>query len=269
MDPAGQTRETESSRSGRASAKRPLRLQPSWLPAYRSAVLEMPVGLYSRNPARRDAFRARLASAGIEASAAASSEHLFDLYARFGCGLALLDAEEPRREPDLLERLLGQGLEVIALGDIDGASEGLACDWLNRGLTDYLPDLLPPKLWCAKIGARLRGLGPVRATPKALACGHLKIETETRTVWTRRGSSWRRAERFTRTEIELLSLFMRHGGQVLRRPFILGHLWKLRAEAINSETVNKHVQAIRRKLGPAGRSLTTVFGEGYVLREPA
>jgi DNA-binding response OmpR family regulator len=51
-------------------------------------------------------------------------------------------------------------------------------------------------------------------------------------------------------------------GRVLTRRFLLQHVWSY-APDVESRTVDWHVAALRRRLGPAGSAIETVRGEGY------
>ncbi len=82
----------------------------------------------------------------------------------------------------------------------------------------------------------------------------------------RRGA---RSVELTRTEFQLLELFLRHPRQVLTRSVIFEHVWGYDfGPASNSLEV--YVGYLRRKTEAAGerRLLHTVRGVGYVLRAP-
>ena len=73
----------------------------------------------------------------------------------------------------------------------------------------------------------------------------------------------------TRTEYQLLELFLHHPGQVLTRDVIYDRVWGYDfGPASNSLRV--YVGYLRRKLARIGAApiIATVHGVGYVLREP-
>ena len=72
----------------------------------------------------------------------------------------------------------------------------------------------------------------------------------------------------TRTEFQLLELFMRNARQVLTRAVIFDRVWGYDFGS-GSRTLEVYVGYLRRKLEAGGepRLLHTVRGIGYVLRE--
>lgn len=70
----------------------------------------------------------------------------------------------------------------------------------------------------------------------------------------------------TRMEFSLLATLIRSRGRVLTRDQLLEKVWGYEDYA-GSRTVDVHVRRLRRKLGPAGRHIQTVFGVGYRFRE--
>lgn len=66
----------------------------------------------------------------------------------------------------------------------------------------------------------------------------------------------------TPREFRLLVALAAREGRVLTRRFLLQHVWSY-APDVESRTVDWHVAALRRRLGPAGAAIETVRGEGY------
>jgi len=67
-------------------------------------------------------------------------------------------------------------------------------------------------------------------------------------------------------EYDLLALLVRHAGQVVTRPRIMAAVWDSHWER-STKTLDMHVLALRRKLGGAAPSITTVRGVGYRLED--
>jgi two-component system response regulator MprA len=78
-----------------------------------------------------------------------------------------------------------------------------------------------------------------------------------------------RLQRLTRTEFELLELFMRNPRRVLPHRLIYERVWGYDF-ALAGNTLRVYVGYLRKKLEAGGgrRLLQTVRGVGYVLREP-
>ena len=73
----------------------------------------------------------------------------------------------------------------------------------------------------------------------------------------------------TRTEFDLLELFMRNPGRVISRHEILTDVWGFDLDQ-TSNSLNVYIGYLRKKIEPDGkpRVLHTVRGVGYVLRRP-
>ena len=65
-------------------------------------------------------------------------------------------------------------------------------------------------------------------------------------------------------EYELLSLFVRNKGIVLRRDIIMDRVWGTDDEG-ESRTIDMHVKTLRQKLGSYGNRIRTVRNVGYVI----
>lgn len=66
----------------------------------------------------------------------------------------------------------------------------------------------------------------------------------------------------TPKEYDLLWLFAAHPGRAFSRRFLLARLWSDEFEGLD-RTVDTHVTRLRKKLGPFGERIVTVWGTGY------
>lgn len=66
----------------------------------------------------------------------------------------------------------------------------------------------------------------------------------------------------TRLEFDLLTYLVRHKGETIKRANILEAVWKY-PEDVETRTLDKHVENLRRKLGAPGKNIKTVHGVGY------
>jgi DNA-binding response OmpR family regulator len=66
----------------------------------------------------------------------------------------------------------------------------------------------------------------------------------------------------TRTEFDLLLLLVTHPGRAFSRDFLLERVWGYDYDGAG-RTVDSHVMRLRRKLGPLGEQIVTVWGVGY------
>jgi DNA-binding response OmpR family regulator len=66
----------------------------------------------------------------------------------------------------------------------------------------------------------------------------------------------------TPKEYELLALFAAHPGRAFSRDYLLEHIWGYDYDGFD-RTVDTHVTRLRKKLGPLGEKIVTVWGIGY------
>ena len=146
-------------------------------------------------------------------------------------------------------------LVVTARDAVDDRVEGL-----DAGADDYLVKPFAVEELRARVRALLRRSG---AGNDAVQFGDLTLDVTTREVY--RGE---RRLQLTRTEFNLLELFMRNPKQVLTRSQIYERVWGYDFGA-TSNALWVYIGYLRRKLEEAGepRLLHTVRGVGYALRE--
>jgi DNA-binding response OmpR family regulator len=66
----------------------------------------------------------------------------------------------------------------------------------------------------------------------------------------------------TRTEFSLLHLFLRNPGVVFNRDYLLDTIWGVKATP-GDRSVDSAIVRLRKKLGPLGERVETVWGVGY------
>jgi two-component system response regulator MprA len=161
-------------------------------------------------------------------------------------------------------RAAGNDLPILVLTARD--SVGDRVDGLDAGADDYLakPFALEELLARVRAMLRRRTLGTGDADDEGpLVFGDLTMNPVTREVM--RGG---RPITLTRTEWDLLELFMRRPKRVLERAFILEEVWGYDFPT-TANSLEVYVGYVRRKTETEGegRLLHTVRGVGYVLRE--
>lgn len=73
--------------------------------------------------------------------------------------------------------------------------------------------------------------------------------------------------RLTKMEYEILELLSLRKGTILTHELLMNHLYQGH-DVPGSKIIDVYICKLRKKLGPAGRCLETVWGSGYVLCEP-
>ncbi len=134
---------------------------------------------------------------------------------------------------------------------------------LDAGADDYLVKPFALRELQARLRALLRRTDEPGPGGAVLRFGDLALDPAAREV--HRGE---RLVELTRTEFELLSLFLEHPRQVLTRSQIFEHVWGYDFGA-TSNALGVYMGYLRRKTESGGepRLLHTVRGVGYVLRE--
>ena len=138
---------------------------------------------------------------------------------------------------------------------------------LNCGADDYITQPVNPLEVTARVRSALRRylrLGGGTALPECLTVGPIELNDAAKAV---RVDGEPAA--LTRTEYEILKLFMTNPGRVFSPAEIYERVWHERARGADN-TVAVHIRHLREKieLDPAQpRYLKVVFGQGYILEQ--
>ena len=157
-------------------------------------------------------------------------------------------------------RARGVHVPILMLTARDAVADRVA--GLDAGADDYLVKPFALAELLARVRALLRR-GDNGSDDALLAVGDLSVDLGTREV-VRAG----RAIELTRTEFNLLELFLRNPRQVLTRSQIFERVWGYDFGA-SSNSLDVYIGYLRRKTEAAGepRIIQTVRGVGYALRE--
>jgi len=211
----------------------------------------------------RDSLRRALELQGYEVDLAADgAEALARLNANGQPDAIVLDILMP--EVDGLEvcrrlRRAGNSVPVLMLTARDAVGDRV--EGLDAGADDYLVKPFALEELLARVRALLRrGAASVDGV---LRFADLELDPQTREV--RRGGD--RIE-LTRTEFNLLELFMLNPRQVLTRSIIFERVWGYDF-GFASNSLDVYIGYLRRKTETGGkpRLIQTVRGVGYALRE--
>jgi two-component system response regulator MprA len=156
-------------------------------------------------------------------------------------------------------RRRGNSVPVLMLTARDAVGDRV--EGLDAGADDYVVKPFALEELLARLRALLRRISP--AVDGVLRFADLELDTGTREV--RRGGD--RIE-LTRTEFNLLELFMVNPRQVLTRSIIFERVWGYDF-GFASNSLDVYIGYLRRKTEDGGKSrlIHTVRGVGYALRE--
>ncbi|MCL9762916.1 response regulator transcription factor [Frankia sp. AiPa1] len=229
----------------------------------------------------RESLERSLRFEGYEVSAAVDGLDALDTVGRDRPDIVILDVMMPRM--DGLEtcrqlRARGDDVPVLMLTARDGLADRVS--GLDVGADDYLVKpfaleelfaRLRALIRRAALAARAAGVAPGGAGSAGGRPGSvLSYSDVTLDEASRQVSRGQRELTLTKTEFELLELFLGHPRQVLSRSTIMERVWGYDFGP-TSNSLEVFVSYLRRKLEAGGepRLLHTVRGVGYVLREPA
>ncbi|EFC83315.1 response regulator transcription factor [Parafrankia sp. EUN1f] len=224
----------------------------------------------------RESLERSLRFEGYEVRTAADGVDALDLVGREQLDIVVLDVMMPRMDGlETCRRLRGRGNDVPVL--MLTARDALAdrVSGLDVGADDYLVKPFALEELFARLRALIRratlttrgaagqGQAADRDGASALLYSDVRLDPVSRQVL--RGP---RELTLTKTEFELLELFLSHPRQVLSRSTIMEKVWGYDFGP-SSNSLEVFVSYLRRKLEADGepRLLHTVRGVGYVLRE--
>ena len=211
----------------------------------------------------RESLRRALALEGYEVDLAVDGAEALARVAAASPDAIVLDVLMPDVDGLAVCRRLreaGNRVPVLMLTARESVGDRVA--GLDSGADDYLVKPFALDELLARLRALLRR-GDAAAPGDALHFSDLSLDTATREV--RRGE---RPIELTRTEFNLLELFLRNPRQVLTRSLIFERVWGYDFGPM-SNSLEVYVGYLRRKTEEGGerRLIHTARGVGYALRE--
>jgi two-component system, OmpR family, response regulator MprA len=212
----------------------------------------------------RDALRRVLTLGGYEVQTAEGGAEAIEAVVQSVPDAVVLDVGMPEIDGlEVCERLrrLGNRVPILMLTARVEVSDRVA--GLDAGADDYLVKPFDNDELKARLRALLRRSGP-DGDPDELSFAEVSLDRSRHGV----AVDGRVAE-LTRTEYQLLELFLRNPRQVLSHSVIYDRVWGYDFGAA-SNALRVYVGYLRRKLQEIGARelIHTVRGVGYVMREP-
>jgi DNA-binding response OmpR family regulator len=218
-------------------------------------------------------FRAQLAellsSQGHRVEQAASPAATLELLRAARPQLLVVSCGGGEEAPALLKALRAEPslrrLAVLCVDPRAGSSEAVSL--LDAGADDAITRPFQPHVFLARVRTLLRRAvwsGEAPEEPVTVLHGG-PIELR---LLSRQCLAAGRAVELTRLEFELLAQMLRYPDRAFKREELLAAVWNYPGN-VETRTLDKHVESLRRKLGAAGEALQTVHGVGYRFSPPA
>lgn len=226
------------------------------------------IAIVDDDPDWGDLWLVLLKGGGYEAVYYATAGRFFDALAKARPDVVILDMRLPGINGLEAIRILRGNQEtrrilIVAVSGHDVQSAH-AVKAFEAGADEYLAKPVDQNLLLARLGSLLRrGPGERPGAGERVVLGPLAIMPEERVA--RLGE---REMTLTHLEFDLLLYFARQPDRVLTRGLILETVWGGDPE-MNTRTVDKHVESLRRKLGAFGQGIETVIRVGYVFKGSA
>lgn len=152
-----------------------------------------------------------------------------------------------------------RGMGILCVDPKAPAAEGV--DLLDAGADDVINRPFNPRIFLARVRSLLRRriwAGEVEEEEvTTLKSGPLVLK-----LVSRQASLNGAPLLLTRLEFELLAYLMRHGDRAFKREELLEAVWNY-PQGVETRTLDKHVETLRRKLGAHSGAIQTVHGVGY------
>lgn len=189
------------------------------------------------------------------------------------CGIALIEAgiEGMSKPKDLADFLKGRkDISVIVFSAPGYSSNQLISGFLEHGADDFISSDIDERVLLSKTRAHIRRMVPSINAAKTLITsksGDISLDKVNRTLKTCIGSKREKAiEGLTPKEFDIFSLLLAHEGEIVSRSYLMEEIWKDKSGKVNCETIDKHVENLRNKVGDCGGRIKTIYGSGYIYK---
>ncbi len=203
----------------------------------------------------REGFQCQIAASGDEAIGTIDEQHP---------ELVILDRMLPGLSGDEVLMHIKRRPETAGIPVIMVTAKGMEedqIDGLSLGADDYITKPFSMKVLLARIEALSRRVDK-KAEDSVLQLGPVQLDSDFHKVMVEGAMI-----ELTATEFRLLQALMSSSGRVLDRQRLMQRVCGVGA-VVSDRTIDVHVTALRKKLGPASAWLQTVRGVGYAFRVP-
>ena len=201
---------------------------------------------------QREGYTTRLAANGAEAMRGAMLEPRPDL--------VLLDLMLPDMSGTEICRQLRASELTREIAIVMVTAKGAEIDRVvgfEVGADDYVVKPFSVRELLLRVRAVLRRRQKSDASRERLRFGELQLDEAAHQVWLGEEEL-----SLTALEFRLLQTLLTRKGRVQTRDTLLEDVWNM-DPGVTTRTVDKHVQRLRQKLGPAANYIETIRGVGY------
>ncbi len=161
-------------------------------------------------------------------------------------------------------------ISIIIFSKRDRINNAQISEFLEAGADDFITPEIDERILLSKTRAHLRRLLPTlncaRTVILSTGCD-IEVDRIKRTIKT--GVNTRKPEfldNLTPKEFEIFSLLLCNESRVISRSLLMEEIWKEKSGTVNVETIDKHIETLRSKLGAYGKRIKTVYGTGYTYK---
>ncbi len=163
-----------------------------------------------------------------------------------------------------------KNISFIVFSKPDKTTNVMISDFLENGADDFITSDIDEKILLSKMKAHIRRLLPSLNLAKTVVVsrnGGIEIDRTKRTVTLGLKTAGEKTlENLTPKEFEIFYMLLGSEEAVVSRESLMEEIWQEKSGHVNSETVDKHVETLRHKLGVYGRNIRTVYGAGYTYK---
>jgi len=163
-----------------------------------------------------------------------------------------------------------KNISTIVFSRPDETSNSDISAYLESGADDFILSNLDERVLLSKTKAHIRRLLPSLNLAKTVvesSDGEIEIEKVKRSVRLGPASGKNKnLDGLTPKEFEILFMLVSGEDHVVSRKALMEEIWREKSGHVNVETIDKHVETLRRKLGSYGKKIKTVYGTGYIYK---
>ncbi len=172
---------------------------------------------------------------------------------------------------DLKTLLNGRNnIAVIVFSRPGKVSNSEISGFLENGADDFITSDIDEEVLLSKTKAHMRRLLPSLNMARTLiksADGHIETDRAAKTVKLRLPSGKNKIlDDLTPKEFEIFFMLLGNENHVVSRKSLMETIWQEKSGHVNFETIDKHVESLRHKLGSYGENIKTVYGTGYTYK---